>query len=75
MENLHGKRIKMKKYLISLVVIVSTLALTSCSKNEEVKNGPVFIEDTSITKSCDGTTLIYSKPYAIALIQNSPECK
>jgi len=65
----------MKKIAIGLALIAASLTLTSCSKNQEVKDGPVFIDDTSITKSCDGTTLIYSKPYALAIIPNSPECK
>jgi hypothetical protein len=65
----------MKKILIVLAVTVAMLSLTACSKNEDVSEGPVFINEITANKYCDGTTLVYSKAYAIAVIPDSPECK
>ena len=65
----------MNKYVLGLFILSSSLVLVSCSNNEAVKNGPVRIKDSLITKYCDGTTLVYSKPGALAIETNSPQCK
>ena len=65
----------MKKILIGIILTASVLSLTSCSKNQDVKDGSVYIDEITAIKYCDGTTLVYSKSYAIAVIPNSPECK
>jgi hypothetical protein len=59
--------------LAVLVAILATVAGTEENYNDPRK-GWVHIDHSVVSKTCDGTTLVYSGNNGVSTIPNSPEC-
>lgn len=60
--------------LFAAIIIAIVASLWDSNSNTDPRNGWVYIDNSSTYKTCDGTTLVYSKHNAISVIPNSPEC-
>ena len=63
---------------VLLAVAIVTAIVASVSTIEEndtdPRNGWVHIDNSVVSKTCDGTTLVYSGNNGVSTIPDSPEC-
>lgn len=62
--------------LLAVAILVAILATVAGTEENytDPRKGWVHINHSVISKTCDGTTLVYSGDKGVSTIPNSPEC-